>query len=149
MKKHIFHIFILLVAFSSCEKDDICIEATTPMLVIRFYDINNPKTIKSVNSLTVWALNKDSIYENKAIDSIAIPLNLNENSTVYKFQSATFIDEISFNYNRNDIFVSRSCGYKTIFENLSIQTSNIWIKDNLINNSTIENETSAHINIYH
>ena len=63
--------------------------------------------------------------------------------------TGTFIDEISFNYNRNDIFVSRSCGYKTIFENLSIQTSNNWIKDNLINNSTIENETSAHINIYH
>lgn len=149
MKKKLFHIFILLIAFSSCEKDDICIKATTPMLVIRFYDINNPETTKSVNSLTVWAINKDSIYENKATDSIAIPLNLNENNTIYKLQSGTFIDEISFNYDRNDIFVSRSCGYKTIFENLSIQTSNIWIKEYLINNSTIENETSAHINIYH
>ena len=90
MKKYIFHIFILLVAFSSCEKDDICLEATTPMLVIRFYDINNPENVKSVNSLTVWAINKDSIYENKAIDSIVIPLNLNEILTVSSINSLDF-----------------------------------------------------------
>ncbi|MBI9041464.1 DUF6452 family protein [Lutibacter sp.] len=149
MKKYSIVLVILLLVFSNCEKDDICIEATTPNLIIRFYDTNNPETIKAVSSLTVAANEKEDIYTNVSLDSIIIPLNLAENSTTYKFKSGTKTDEIIFNYERKDVFVSRSCGYKTIFENLTVQTTNEWITNYIINNSTIENETNAHINIYH
>lgn len=149
MKKYILLLFILILTFSNCEKDDICIEDTTPSLIVRFYDATKLDTIKEVEKLTVWAMNKDSIYSEIATDSIVIPLDLSENSTTYKFQSDTTIDEITFSYNKNDVFVSRSCGYKTVFENLAVQTSNNWIISYNINNTTIENETNAHINIYH
>lgn len=149
MKKYSILLFIIIIAFSNCEKDDICVEATTPMLIIKFYDFTNPENSKEVNSLTVWANEKDSIYNKVPLDSIVIPLNLNGNNTIYKFQSGTEIDTINIAYERKDIFVSRSCGYKTVFENLTIETTDTWIKDYLINNSTIENEANTHINIYH
>lgn len=149
MKKYSLLLFLFVIAFSNCEKDDICVEATTPMLIIKFYDYTNPENSKLVNSLTVWANEKDNLYNNEQLDSIVIPLNLNENYTLYKFQSGSDIDSVNIAYERKDIFVSRSCGYKTVFENLTIETTDTWIKDYLINNSTIENETNTHINIYH
>ena len=150
MKKYIVLIFFCLLIFG-CEKDDICIEDTTPNLIIRFYDKDNMTEKKLVSNLTVWITGKtDSLYQNQTIDSIAIPLDLNINSTSYNFKSDSNIDAIDFNYTRNDIFVSRSCGYKTVFENLNANsTSNNWINTIIINNETINNETAAHISIYH
>ena len=38
-------IFLIAVLFLGCERDDICAEATatTPHLIMRFYDVNNPE----------------------------------------------------------------------------------------------------------
>ena len=150
MKKNYIIIFIFLFTFLSCEKDDICVETTTPNLIIKFYDNDNQTVAKQITELTVWADSKDSIYINKSLDSIAIPLNLNENFTRYIIENNTIKDTIKFTYNRNDIFVSRSCGYKTIFENLQIESNTTnWIKSISINNSTIDNEKAAHIYIFH
>lgn len=150
MKKNYVLIFIFLFTFLSCEKDDICVEITTPNLIIKFYDNNDPTVIKQITELTVWAEAKDSIYINKSLDSIIIPLNLNENFTKYILENNTIKDTVKFTYNRNDIFVSRSCGYKTIFENLQIESNTAnWIKSISINNSTIDNEKATHIYIFH
>ncbi|WP_372746203.1 DUF6452 family protein [Lutibacter sp.] len=149
MKKFSILLFILLIAFSNCESDDICLDSTTPYLIIRFYDADDPDTIKSVSSLTVWANEKDSIYTSEALDSITIPLNLNENSTIYKLQSDTEIDQLNITYDRTNVYISRSCGYKTIFENVAVTSTYNWIKDFTLTSTTIENETNAHINIYH
>jgi hypothetical protein len=150
MRKYVIVLFILCFTFVNCEKDDICIDTTTPKLIIVFYNDTIPGIKKTVTSLTVWADEKDTIYENNSLDSIAIPLDLTKNSTLYKLVSGTAIDTINFSYDRKDIFVSRSCGYKTIFENLKIEsmTSN-WIKNDTIKNTTIDNETAVHLTIFH
>lgn len=135
---------------TNCEKDDICIDTTTPKLIIVFYDnaITDKKT--AVTSLTVWAEGKGNLYESKSLDSIAIPLDLNQNRTTYILDNKSFKDTIAFTYDRKDIFVSRSCGYKTIFENFQIESrSSNWIKNDTIKNTTIENETAAHLTIFH
>ena len=150
MKKYITLIIVSIFTISSCEKDDICVESNTPSLIIRFYDNDLQTEIKPVIGLTVWADGKDSLYVNQALDSIVIPLDLNKDNTLYKFSTNSIEDEINFTYTRSDIFVSRSCGYKTIFENLQIDSNTInWIKNISINNSTIDNETAAHITIFH
>ncbi len=152
MNKHLTLFTVFLIGLLSCEKDDICIEDTTPKLVIRFYDDTNRTELKQLAISYIWAVDKDSIstYSGITIDSIAIPLNLSENITKYVIESDAIKDTIEFSYSRNDIFVSRSCGYKTIFENLVIDRNTVqWIKDTEIINSTIENDTAAHINIYH
>ena len=150
MRKYLILLFILSFTLINCEKDDICIETTTPKLIVVFYNDAIPEAKKSVTSLTVSADGKENIYENKSLDSIAIPLDLTQNSTLYKFKSGAMIDSIKFTYDRKDVFVSRSCGYKTIFENLQIasRTAN-WIKNDNIINTTIDNETAAHLTIFH
>jgi hypothetical protein len=150
MKKYIFFLLITVIAFASCEKDDICVESTTPKLIVNFKDSNNPNNNKTIASLTVFAENKENLYTAQTLDSIAIPLDLANNYTNFIFQSGTVSDTLKLNYAINDIFVSRSCGYKSIFQNLEITsvTTN-WIKNTIINNATIDNETTAHITIYH
>ena len=150
MRKYLILLFILSFTLINCEKDDICIETTTPKLIIVFYNDTIPVTKKVVTSLTVSADSLGNIYENQSVDSIAIPLDLTQNNTLYILKSGTIIDSINFTYDRKDVFVSRSCGYKTIFENLQIEsrTAN-WIKNDTLKNTTIENETAAHLSIFH
>jgi hypothetical protein len=149
MKKYSLILVILILFVAACEKDDICIETTTPNLIIRFYDTSSPETVKKVSALTVAAKDKEEIYSAVATDSIVIPLNLAENSTTYTFTSGTKTDELIFSYDTEDQFVSRSCGYKTIYKNITVQTTNQWIVSYIINNTTVENESNAHINMYH
>lgn len=150
MKKYLILLLILCFSLINCEKDDICIEATTPKLIIVFYNDSIPADKKKVDSLTVWAEGKANIYENKSIDSITIPLDLAKNSSLYQFKSGALIDTINFTYDRKDIFVSRSCGYKTTFENLQIESRSAnWIKNDTLKNTTIDNETAIHLTIFH
>jgi hypothetical protein len=150
MRKYLILLFILCFTLINCEKDDVCIETTTPKLIIVLYNNAIPAEKKAVTSLTVWAEGNGNIYENKSIDSIAIPLDLTKSNTLYKFKSGTIIDSILFTYDRKDVFVSRSCGYKTIFENLQIESrSSNWIKNDTIKNTTIDNETAVHLTIFH
>lgn len=152
MKKQIGFLLLLFLAFSSCEKDDICIDAITPNLIIRFYKDTIPIELKNVQLDSVWAINKNglSTYKSVETDSIAIPLNLNEDITKYILENNSVKDTIEFSYTRSDVFVSRSCGYKTIFNDFQISNNtNNWIKSITINNNTITDETAAHLNIYH
>jgi len=150
MKKYLMLLFILSFTLINCEKDDICIEATTPKLIVVFYNNAIPAEKKAVTSLTVWVEGIANIYENKSLDSIAIPLDLNQNRTTYILDNKSFKDTIAFTYDRKDIFVSRSCGYKTIFENLQIESRSAnWIKNDTIKNTTIDNETALHLSIFH
>lgn len=153
MKRIFYSILIVFMAFISCEKDDICIESTTPNLIIRLYEISGNDTItKNANAAYIWVMAKDTLpsYNNVSIDSIAIPLDPNTDFTTYIFENSTLKDTVIFNYSRNDIFVSRSCGFKTTYESLNIQkTSKNWINNISIENQTVENETAAHIHIYH
>ncbi|MBT8316195.1 MAG: hypothetical protein HKP59_01060 [Lutibacter sp.] len=150
MKKNLILMALLFLAILSCEKDDICIEDTTPNLVLRFYDNENQTEVKQITDLTVWAINYDSIYVNESLDSIAAPLDLNQNATTYILVNNLVNDTITFSYDRNDIFVSRSCGYKTTFDNMQIESNTTnWIKNININNTLIDNDTTAHITIFH
>jgi len=150
MRKYLIVLFILCFTLINCEKDDICIETTTPKLIIVFYNDTIPAEKKAVTSLTVWADGKENIYENKSLDSIAIPLDLTQNSTLYKFKSGAIIDSVNFTYDRKDVFVSRSCGFKTTFDNLQIESRSAnWIKNDTIKNTTIDNETAVHLTIFH
>lgn len=169
MKKLIALILILSV-FISCEKDDICSAetSTTPMLVLRFYDIADEVETKQVPNLLVYGLNDfDQIIAFSHIgltasnsDSIAIPLRTDGNLTRFvlhrdfegdDFETGNF-DVITANYEREDVYVSRACGYKDIFNdltlNLETDTDN-WVINSEILNTTINNETTAHVKIFH
>ena len=80
-KKHILQLIgsciFSLIVFSTCEKDDFCIDnPVTPKLVIRFYDNINRDIVKRVDRLSIFIESApDSILRQQNTDSIAIPLN--------------------------------------------------------------------------
>jgi hypothetical protein len=96
---------------------------------------------------------------------ISIPLKTDANSTKYSFilnsgnSNPTLIDvdEVTFNYTRNDVFVSRACGFKTLFTFASSNpivhtavpvTKSKWMQVINIEKSNIDNENETHIKVY-
>lgn len=148
--------FLIILIFS-CEKDDFCItNPVTPNLVIRFYDATNEDETKNVDSLYVWAAGKDSLYINATTDSIAIPLNTLATNTVYHLAKGTLLLEtFTIDYTTEDEFISRSCGFRVIFNDINLNndatvTEDAWISSftpDII--TTINEQETAHVKIFH
>ncbi|OUR91082.1 hypothetical protein A9Q87_11445 [Flavobacteriales bacterium 34_180_T64] len=163
-------VFLAAVIYS-CEKDDICAETTvtTPHLLIDFFDINAPDEAKNVRLLTVIGEDLTApIVFNSSTSSIALPLRFQDEDaiTTTRFElikdtdydtdenetTASNTDVFEITYTPQFIYVSRACGYKSIFNDAQItieQDTENWAISFDIINSTIENENEAHINIYH
>lgn len=143
----------IFIYFSSCEVDDICIEKVlTPRLIVKFYNSTLPTKVSSVDSLYVWVEGKDSLYKNRTVDSLLLPLNTASNTTKYLLSVGNKIDTLIINYDKTNVFVSRSCGYKTnfIWLNNSSLTHHWATGFETINTpQLIENEAKAHVKIYH
>jgi len=152
------------VFFLGCEKDDICIEPnTTPRLIIDFYDSQNTSVLKQVANLVVQGEGAISTLNFNLVTRIELPLKTNENFTQYTLNinstSSTLsnIDVLRFNYVRNDIYISRGCGFKTNFElNLfeGFVKSNptgddeFWIENIELIKNKIDSEDDVHIKMY-
>ena len=161
MKKLIAILFLLTLIITSCEKDDFCTQnPITPKLVIKFYDANKRDTIKSVERFSIIAEGKDSLFTNQTIDSIiAVPLNSFETETTYTLKTNTIDGTIANNqiakfiisYTPKEEYVSRSCGYKIIFNDVHFSAdANSWIKDFTPSTlTTIDNQNEAHVQIFH
>ncbi len=157
MKKYYLFLSLIALLISSCEKDDFCIEPITPNMIIRFYNATNISETKAVNDLTINISNLDSIYTNVSLDSIVIPLDVTSNQLIYNFSSGTNVDILTIDYEIEEVFVSRSCGFKAIFNNVTITSdvSNDWIigltetLENTITIPTINDESAAHVQIFH
>ena len=151
MRKYYLLLTLIALLVSSCEKDDFCIEPITPNMVIRFYNATNITQTKSVEDLSVTPEGFDELYSNANLDSILIPLDVTSNQIIYNLSSESNIDIITINYDVEEVFVSRSCGFKAIFNNVSVTSdvSNDWIigltetLENTITIPTIDNETAA------
>jgi len=164
MKKILILLFLTII-FSGCEKDDICSEDTTPRIVLEFYDIANPANTKNVSGLKVTGVGQSTAYKTfTGVSKIELPLNITTNTTKFSLlnnsNSSTLIpneDFLEFNYSKQNIFVSRACGYKTTFDLnatdgvvLTDATTPdlLWIQDIIIQNTNIDNENETHIKIY-
>ncbi|TXD51723.1 MULTISPECIES: DUF6452 family protein [unclassified Polaribacter] len=151
MKKIIVFILLSMVIFSACEKDDFCIQnPVTPKLILRFYDTNNRETLKDVASFYVWAEGKDSIFKNVSTDSLVIPLNRFAEETIYNFSKNKVVNQFTIQYTTQDEYVSRSCGFRVLFNDVNFISNNTWISDFTPNTVTvIDNQIKAHVQIFH
>ena len=161
MKKIGIALLLVIILISACEKDDFCIQnPVTPNLVLRFYDNTNRETLKTAQLLSVWTEGNDTIaaYTSQNKDSIAIPLNTLATETIYKLKmnntdgktannkTATF----TIQYTTEEDYVSRSCGYRIIFNDISFTKDNDWIIDFTPQTlTTIDNQDAAHVQIFH
>jgi hypothetical protein len=177
MRKLLYLLLLFTFGLSGCEKDDICDAntPTTPRLIITFYSSTPPFVQQPVTRLKVIGedrtegiiFNKNADEENRYLvssDSIAIPLRIDSDSVTYSFilnsgstnAALTNTDELKFNYTRQNVYVSRACGFKTIYK-LDTQTpivrtdsgaDGLWIQDIQIQNTNIEFENETHVKIY-
>lgn len=150
--KYILFLFVLTAFVLSCEVDDICVDdVNTPKLIIEFYDANTLET-KEVDTLSVWIEGKDKLYDSAITDSIAIPLDLSSNNTKYFLSKSDTLDVFHIYHSNNEVFVSRSCGFKMNFTIQNETTlSHLWTDDFETTESSqnIENEQEVHVKIYH
>ena len=173
--KKIFLILLISFSFLSCEKDDICDEntSTTPRLVIEFYDnsIATP-TLKTVANLKAVAsgMSEGVVFNNSLSvtnplrylsnsNKIYLPLDPSSANTNYSLKydfggTSENEDVVTYNYTTQEVYVSRACGYKYLF-NLTNTSSNIltvdsnnWIKNIIIVKPNLETENEVHIQIY-
>jgi hypothetical protein len=176
----LFAIAVFAILVWSCERDDICAEntVTTPRLVIDFYNIANTDEEKSVSSLRVIAVDDEglaidtlNLEEGPNPSRIKLPLRFQEAGTLtvtrYLLEkdanlasddnpnTSSNADLIEIRYTPEFIYVSRACGYKSIFQfgfNGSVleQTDeDNWIisTEQLI--QTVDNEDEVHYILYH
>ena len=165
-------LFFVIVHFSSCEKDDICVEGDTPLLVIGFYNFLDTAAFKRVTNLRIKALDNDSILDSSvdfgfndrgnSPDSITIPLRISEPSTSFQFitrsadddegNESGSIDTLTFTYNVNEKFVSRACGFVANFNALDTVRNvfdDDWIKQITIQEPNVELSNTIHVKIFH
>lgn len=172
MKKIILLVLAIAFTFSGCEKDDICDAdtITTPRLVISFYDINNSSVLKSVTDLTIIGegMTEGITYNSSTLindSTVSIPLKTDADVTSFRFilnygNANTALvneDNLLFNYSRENIFVSRACGFKTEYTLDPITpyvhtdaavADEKWIQYIAVKNSSIDNENETHLEIY-
>ena len=172
MKKTFLLLLFFAFTFSSCEKDDICDAntPTTPRLVIEFYDFSNPSVLKNVSNLKVVGEGMtDGILfsgsQTTSANTISIPLKTVGTSTSFSFilnsgnTNPGLVNEdiIRFDYTTQELFVSRACGYKTIYtldpttpytHSDGAAADQKWIKFISAEKSNIENENETHIKIF-
>ncbi|WP_136480842.1 DUF6452 family protein [Cognatitamlana onchidii] len=169
-------VIIVAIVFA-CEPDDICPESTptTPRLIIDFYDVNSPENKKNVFDIVVVGVGNESILEGYSFqdtDNVLLPLKTDENTTQYTLikeasindndtpddPSDDFIegnaDTITINYSRELVYVSRACGYKTVYKNVTLtieDDDDNWMKTRqpMNDNQSVEDEFETHFNVTH
>lgn len=165
MKRTILSLIILsgIIVFSSCEKDDICVDAATPQLVVRFYDQFDTANLKEVEALEVQGIIGDSIYPvltNISFTEIKLPLRVDAATTSFIItrnldpddETTADIDTLMLNYERNEQYKSRACGFVMNFDNIqgTVSTENNWMQGiEIITPSLTQNDTIANVKIFH
>ncbi len=159
-------LFLYILGMASCEKDDICVEGNTPLMVIEFFDIDNRDTPKNVTKLRAVGQGQtttvNTVADRTDLNKITVPLKTANDTTGFLFiaNSASNedgfetgnIDTIIFDYERLEDFKSRACGFVLTYAGLNgnLQTdSDNWIQEIEIIVSEISNADSTHVKIYH
>lgn len=178
-------ILLFTILLINCERDDICAAGTptTPTLIINFNDNETLEDPKNVRELQVFLIDESfnpiaSIGGISTTNTLALPLEIqdeNEETPItirYALVKDADFDEddddttfsntdiIEITYTTEFIYVSRACGFKSIFNldsNSSVafniiddtDTDGFWTSGSAIQNFTIENTNEAHILIYH
>ncbi|WP_203258272.1 DUF6452 family protein [Hyunsoonleella ulvae] len=173
---------LLLVCNYSCERDDLCPAATqtTARLFIEAFDVSIPDDSKNIFGLRIEGINENGEsngvlenYQGVSSSELILPLRTDADMTQYRlYQDSTINDNgtpddttddfiegnadvITITYIREDVFVSRACGFKTVFNNVQIEVdtddTDQWIQSiRAVNdNQIVENEAEAHFILLH
>lgn len=153
--------------FFSCEKDDICDgQVATPKVVIELYDKSNSANLKPGYKIECYVIPefatdsiKSLVFQNTA--KIQLPLDFNKAETIWNIKLTQIInndtiesiDQLKFNYQPKAEYVSKACGYKSVYLNINTvineNTSGNWITNYTPLIKDIINEEKTHAKIYY
>ena len=158
VQNYIFALASLLI-FSSCEKDDICVENDSVYVNLVFYNSGDGSTAKSVSGFSLLDLNGDIIqnYNNTTVTAIALVLPTSQSSYDLILQKRTEVDgltintndTLNFNYIPKATYVSRACGYIRTYTDLNINSTRNWISGVIVNTPEINSNNDEHVAILH
>lgn len=181
MKIKYYHILIALISVSllTCERDDLCDEdtPTTPRMIIEFRDVAIPENTKNVIDIRVEDPDDSTRFLTAYNGSVSalemiIPLKTDVDETKYVVYKDYNIDDngtpeddtddfqtgnpdtLTITYEREDIYVSRACSFKTTYKNITVTIEpdgDNWMLFQIPtnDNQTIINEDETHWNIRH
>lgn len=174
-----YSILLLCISLLSCERDDICSEdtPTTPRLIVEFRDILDADMLKSVPNLTLFGEGLDeatrSIVNNTNTNTVSLPLLVGtegvETTTRFIMRRDADLDLdsdpttnsnediLEITYIPEFVYVSRACGFKSVFNNLRVSIvpdGDNWalltdFPNSNTDNINVENETATHLHILH
>lgn len=173
MKRFLFLILFIFLCFgtlSKCEKDDICAAGTptTPKVVIDFYEYLNSSVRKGFQKIEIIEIdNPSNILVFEHTDRILLPLRTDSPESNYIFRltytnintEVTNEDLVQIRYDKEDVYISRACGFKSNFMLLDAEPLNpnpkitdygndeFWIKEYIVRQSIITNENETHLDI--
>ncbi|MDR3272209.1 MAG: hypothetical protein LBT29_01810 [Flavobacteriaceae bacterium] len=135
-----------------CVDDDVCITPTTPRLSFRLVQPSSDTvTAYVLDSLYVDKVNSDGTIQRVGkwakVSDGKLPLNTDSNETVFNFYKTDTLahppkDVIVVKYQNGQKFVSKACGFKFVFENLSYELTQSVFVTKLVSNSTQINDES-------
>ncbi len=167
-------VLVLLVivwcsVLSSCQRDDLCVpdELDFPRLVVVFVDARNQLVRKPVETLEVLEINDSILLPLNAtgatrltqVDSIAIPLRIDQSITQLEFiqrlsTNAVNRSPVDVNYIQEEQYVNRACGFIPEFNNLSLDrpdnpAMDEWITNFIIRTPDVTSNQDIHVEIRH
>ena len=181
LKSYVRPILVMLIFLmtTTCERDDICPEEvpTTPRLILEFFDVSNQENLKNVPSFFAQGVGNDfalpGFVGGSAINKVELPLKTDESSTSYRFVRDYQINDngtpddtsddfatgnediITISYNLENEYVSRACGFKTVYRNVLVTVDDtdtdrwIFLVESVDDNQSIEDETTTHFKFFH
>ena len=153
IKRYRSFLFLLVIIFLGCEKDDICIEGSenTSRITLGFVDYKS-KGPKDISLESIRGIGIDSIIEGINGNYLKFPLMVNSNITKYVFEFNQTLDTLTIHHRTIHKYLNRSCGYISNFivkSDTEISKNHGWIKEVSIENDSIFNEEKTNILIHY
>ena len=153
IKRYRSFLFLLVIIFLGCEKDDICIEGSenTSRITLGFVDYKS-KGPKDISLESIRGIGIDSIIEGINGNYLKFPLMVNSNITKYVFEYNQTLDTLTIHHRTIHKYLNRSCGYVSNFivkSDTEISKNHGWIKEVSIENDSIFNEEKTNILIHY
>lgn len=166
-------VIIVITCCYNCERDDICAASTqtTANLIIEAFDVDNPTQNRDIRNLRIQGIGNDAplLVDGVEITSqtnmLSLPLRTDADVTQFILQRDFTVDDqgmpnggnsdtITVSYTREDRFISRACGFSTIYTNVTVvledeNDDDLWISQLRQENQTIEDEEEAHFSLFH
>jgi hypothetical protein len=140
-------LILFIFLFFSCSQEETCRENKQVLLRVGFYTSGTSNTL-NIDSVTVFGLNKDSIYKNvKNISKIALPLNNSAKESIFVLNTNGINDTINIQYSNKEYFISFACGTVITHKIDTVFSTKYNIKGNKIVNRDINTTDVQHIQI--